>query len=116
MKCAQALDWAHSRYAALVNVFAHSCLPIPVCPFRFAHSVPAHLQGLVLIECATGKYPYDASVGPLQLMIQVLNDDLPLPQVRHCRNALAEIHIEAVQTHACVRVSMHAHENALSCT
>ena len=27
--------------------------------------------GLSLIECAIGKYPYDASGGPLQLMIQV---------------------------------------------
>ncbi|MEW5306381.1 MAG: hypothetical protein WDW36_008849 [Sanguina aurantia] len=27
--------------------------------------------GLALVECALGKYPYDASVGPLQLMIEV---------------------------------------------
>jgi serine/threonine protein kinase len=38
-----------------------------------AYSFPADLWslGLALIECATGQYPYDASVGPLQLMIQV---------------------------------------------
>ncbi len=27
--------------------------------------------GLSLLECVTGRYPYDASAGPLQLMIQV---------------------------------------------
>ncbi len=27
--------------------------------------------GLILLECANGKYPYDASDGPLQLMLQV---------------------------------------------
>ena len=27
--------------------------------------------GLTLLEAVTGRYPYDASVGPLQLMIQV---------------------------------------------
>lgn len=37
------------------------------------YSFPADIWslGLALVECATGKYPYDASVGPLQLMIQV---------------------------------------------
>lgn len=37
------------------------------------YSFPADIWslGLALIECATGQYPYDASVGPLQLMIQV---------------------------------------------
>mmetsp|Transcript_9782 Transcript_9782/g.24382 ORF Transcript_9782/g.24382 Transcript_9782/m.24382 type:complete len:480 (-) Transcript_9782:340-1779(-) len=46
------------------------------------YSFPADIWslGLALIECATGKYPYDASVGPLQLMIQVLNEDLPIPK------------------------------------
>ena len=27
--------------------------------------------GLLLLECAMGKYPYDASAGPLVLMMQV---------------------------------------------
>ena len=37
------------------------------------HAAPAPLglQGLTLLECATGKYPYDASGGTIQLMIQV---------------------------------------------
>lgn len=37
------------------------------------YSTPADIWslGLALIECATGKYPYDASVGPLQLMMEV---------------------------------------------
>ncbi|KAF5830666.1 kinase-like domain-containing protein [Dunaliella salina] len=47
---------------------------------QYSFSADIWSLGLVLIECATGKYPYDASVGPLQLMIQVLNDDLPLPE------------------------------------
>lgn len=34
------------------------------------HLAPG-LQGLTLLECATGKYPYDASGGTIQLMIQV---------------------------------------------
>ncbi len=38
-----------------------------------SYSFPADIWslGLALIECATGTYPYDASGGPLQLMIQV---------------------------------------------
>lgn len=28
--------------------------------------------GLTLLEAATGRYPYDAAGGPLQLMIQVI--------------------------------------------
>lgn len=38
-----------------------------------AYSFPADIWalGLTLLECATGKYPYDASGGTIQLMIQV---------------------------------------------
>ena len=38
-----------------------------------AYSFPADIWalGLTLLECATGKYPYDASGGTMQLMIQV---------------------------------------------
>lgn len=45
------------------------------------YSFPADIWslGLALVECATGQYPYDASVGPLQLMIQVLNEESPVP-------------------------------------
>eukprot|EP00884_Botryococcus_braunii_P017139 jgi/Botrbrau1/4108/Bobra.152_3s0056.1 len=35
--------------------------------------------GLVLVECAMGRYPYDAQGGPLQLMIQVIQDPAPTP-------------------------------------
>ncbi|PNH03249.1 Mitogen-activated protein kinase kinase 1 [Tetrabaena socialis] len=35
--------------------------------------------GLAAVELATGRYPYDASEGPLQLMIHVLQEDTPLP-------------------------------------
>lgn len=46
-------------------------------PYSFAADIWS--LGLALIECATGKYPYDATVGPLQLMFQVLNEDVPIP-------------------------------------
>ncbi len=37
------------------------------------YSFPADIWalGLTLLECATGRYPYDASGGTIQLMIQV---------------------------------------------
>ena len=38
--------------------------------------------GLTLLECALGRYPYDAGVGPLQLMIHICEDMVPLPKVR----------------------------------
>ncbi|KAK9902117.1 hypothetical protein WJX75_004920 [Coccomyxa subellipsoidea] len=45
------------------------------------YSFPADIWslGLTLIECVTGRYPYDASGGPLQLMIQVVEEPVPLP-------------------------------------
>jgi serine/threonine protein kinase len=49
-------------------------------PYGFAADVWS--LGLVLLECATGRYPYDASAGPLQLMIEVVQGDPPLPDVR----------------------------------
>mmetsp|Transcript_28361 Transcript_28361/g.52224 ORF Transcript_28361/g.52224 Transcript_28361/m.52224 type:complete len:485 (-) Transcript_28361:332-1786(-) len=47
------------------------------------YSFPADIWsvGLSLIELATGIYPYDASGGPLQLMIHVLQEEIPLPKI-----------------------------------
>ena len=43
--------------------------------FMLLYTALCHLLcrslGLTLLEAVTGRYPYDASVGPLQLMIQV---------------------------------------------
>ena len=58
--------------------------------------------GLSLLECATGRYPYDASGGPLQLMIQVCTNPTamsaaqaschtapPAPPTEPCQHACA---------------------------
>ena len=46
-----------------------------------AYSFPADVWalGLTLLECALGRYPYDASGGTMQLMIQLMDDECPLP-------------------------------------
>ncbi len=44
--------------------------------------------GLTLLEAATGNYPYDASGGPLQLMIQVCYAP-PLMCVPHNKSVTA---------------------------
>ncbi|CAG9462623.1 unnamed protein product [Pedinophyceae sp. YPF-701] len=46
-------------------------------PYSFAADIWS--LGLTLLECAMGRYPYDASAGPLQLMIHVCEDEIPLP-------------------------------------
>eukprot|EP00887_Chlorella_sp_A99_P007812 scaffold20.g7812.t1 len=45
------------------------------------YSFPADIWalGLTLLECATGRYPYDASGGTIQLMIQLMEEEVPLP-------------------------------------
>jgi len=45
------------------------------------YSFPADIWalGLALVECATGRYPYDASGGTIPLMIQLLEEECPLP-------------------------------------
>lgn len=45
------------------------------------YSFPADIWalGLTLLECCTGAYPYDASKGTMQLMIQLMEDECPLP-------------------------------------
>ena len=36
--------------------------------------------GVVVLECALGKYPYDdTDGGPLGLMMQITKDDVPIP-------------------------------------
>ena len=47
------------------------------------YSFPADIWalGLTLLECSTGRYPYDASQGTMQLMIQLMEDECPLPDV-----------------------------------
>lgn len=43
------------------------------------YSFPADIWslGLTLLECVTGRYPYDASGGTIELMIQILEEDCP---------------------------------------
>lgn len=45
------------------------------------YSFPADIWslGLTLLECVTGRYPYDASGGTIELMIQILEEDCPFP-------------------------------------
>mmetsp|Transcript_13183 Transcript_13183/g.23470 ORF Transcript_13183/g.23470 Transcript_13183/m.23470 type:complete len:485 (-) Transcript_13183:419-1873(-) len=45
------------------------------------YSYPADIWslGLAMYESAMGHYPYDATVGPLQLMIQVVEEPSPVP-------------------------------------
>jgi len=46
-------------------------------PYAFPADIWA--LGLALVECATGRYPYDASGGTMQLMIALLEEECPLP-------------------------------------
>lgn len=57
-----------------------------------AYSFPADIWalGLTLLECATGKYPYDASGGTIQLMIQLMEEDCPLPPAGQCSPELRD--------------------------
>ena len=52
-------------------------------PYSFPADVWA--LGLTLLECATGRYPYDASGGTMQLMIQVWSLDEKGYLQRCCR-------------------------------
>ena len=49
------------------------------------YSFPADIWalGLTLLECATGTYPYDASKGTMQLMLNLMEDECPLPEGNH---------------------------------
>ena len=45
------------------------------------YSFPADIWaiGLTLLECITGRYPYDASSGTMELMLHLLQEECPLP-------------------------------------
>jgi serine/threonine protein kinase len=45
------------------------------------YSYPADIWslGLSLLECGTGEFPYNASKGPVNLMLQVMYDPSPSP-------------------------------------
>ncbi|OIW12382.1 hypothetical protein TanjilG_04131 [Lupinus angustifolius] len=46
-----------------------------------SYSYPADIWslGLALLECGTGEFPYTASEGPVNLMLQILDDPSPSP-------------------------------------
>ncbi|KAA6418469.1 MAG: mitogen-activated kinase kinase 6-like [Trebouxia sp. A1-2] len=74
--------WHDTMFALQCNTFTGTVTYMS--PERInsqPYSFPADIWslGLTLLEAATGNYPYDASGGPLQLMIQVVEDDVPLP-------------------------------------
>lgn len=56
------------------------------------YSSPADIWalGLTLLECATGRYPYDASGGTIQLMIQLMEEECPLPPEGQCSPELRD--------------------------
>lgn len=45
----------------------------------FIHLASFCLQGLTVLECALGHFPYDLSQGPVNFMLQVTEEDPPLP-------------------------------------
>lgn len=53
--------------------------------------------GLTLLEAATGRYPYDAAGGPLQLMIQVI-----MQHLLSCSSSTA-----AMTVHPCLQPPVH---------
>ncbi|KAK9815893.1 hypothetical protein WJX72_011527 [[Myrmecia] bisecta] len=63
------------------------------------YSFPADIWslGLALLECATGQYPYDASVGPLQLMIQVVGEAAPVPAAGTCSEEFCDFISQCLQ-------------------
>ncbi|KAF3332820.1 mitogen-activated protein kinase kinase 3 isoform X3 [Carex littledalei] len=45
----------------------------------YSYSADIWSFGLVILECATGKFPYSANEGPANLMLQILYDPSPTP-------------------------------------
>ncbi|GAV70235.1 Pkinase domain-containing protein [Cephalotus follicularis] len=51
-----------------------------------SYSYPADIWslGLALFECGTGEFPYTANEGPVNLMLQILDDPSPSPPKQKC--------------------------------
>jgi hypothetical protein len=58
-----------------------------------AYAFPADVWalGLVLVECVTGKYPYDASKGAMELMVALMEDAAPVPPEGAASPALRDL-------------------------
>ncbi|KAL6843724.1 hypothetical protein ACP4OV_026295 [Aristida adscensionis] len=46
---------------------------------NYSYSADIWSLGLTVLECATGKFPYDVNEGPANLMLQILDDPSPTP-------------------------------------
>ncbi|GJN28799.1 hypothetical protein PR202_gb16966 [Eleusine coracana subsp. coracana] len=46
---------------------------------NYSYAADIWSLGLTVLECATGKFPYDVNEGPANLMLQILDDPSPTP-------------------------------------
>lgn len=46
---------------------------------NYSYAADIWSLGLTILECATGKFPYDVNEGPANLMLQILDDPSPTP-------------------------------------
>ncbi|ONM32388.1 Mitogen-activated protein kinase kinase 3 [Zea mays] len=51
---------------------------------NYSYAADIWSLGLTILECATGKFPYDVNEGPANLMLQILDDPSPTPPVDTC--------------------------------
>ncbi|QDZ18052.1 mitogen-activated protein kinase [Chloropicon primus] len=71
-------------------------------PYSYAADIWS--LGVTLLECATGRYPYDGHQGPVDLMLHIVNDQPPVPpdtlseSLRHLLNCFLEKDPEKRQT------------------